>query len=80
MKKIKVKVTTKASCNRILADMLPPKGFDELLKIYVTVVPENGKANKEVIKILSKYYKVAKSNISITHGLNNREKIIEVYD
>jgi uncharacterized protein len=39
---------------------------------------ENNKANLELIKILSKYFKVPQKNIVIKAGLTNREKLIEV--
>lgn len=80
MKKIKVKVTTRASANKIVPDMLPPEGFDEFIKIYTTAVPENGKANKSIINMLAKHYGIAKSKISITHGLTTKEKTLLIDD
>lgn len=63
-----------------MPDILPPEGFDEYLKVYVTSVPENGKTNKYVIELLSKHYKIAKSRINILSGLTSKEKIIEIND
>lgn len=47
-------------------------------EIRVTVVPEKGKANKKVIEILSKQFKVPKSNIRLVKGETSREKIFEI--
>lgn len=70
----KVRVTPKASSNRIENE----KRGDELstMRVYVTAVPEDGKANKAVIALLSKEFKVPKSAITITHGQTGRDKII----
>lgn len=73
---LRVKVTPKAKSERIKKEM----GADgaALYKIYVTAAPEDGKANKAVIKLLSKSLGVAKSNLTITHGHTSREKIIKI--
>jgi len=47
-------------------------------KVKLTVVPEKGKANMQLIKILAKYFKVSKSSISIISGLTSKIKLIEV--
>ena len=49
---------------------------NNLLKVQTTSVPEDGKANKTLIKILSKELKIAKSNIEIIKGSKNRNKTI----
>ena len=48
------------------------------LKISVKELPINNSANEEVIEILSKYFKVAKSQINIIKGLKSKNKIIEI--
>ena len=50
------------------------------IKIYTKAVPVDGKANKEVIKLLSEALKVAKSKIRIVKGETSNKKIIEVDD
>ena len=65
---IKTKVTPKASENKVT------KIDDENFQVKVTSVPEKGKANEIVIKLLSKYFKTAKSNIQLTKGETSREK------
>ena len=46
------------------------------LKTYVQVAPEKGKANDELIKMLAKKLKIAKSNISVIGGATEHYKKI----
>jgi len=46
------------------------------LKIYVTAPPEDGKANKAIVKLLSKQWDIAKSKIQILRGESSRHKKI----
>ncbi|MDA4111504.1 MAG: DUF167 domain-containing protein [Thaumarchaeota archaeon] len=39
---------------------------------------EGGRANKRLLEILSDYFKVPKSKISIVSGTKSRDKIVEV--
>jgi len=87
--KFKCRVITRSSRNEILGiENLNQLDFgfksdnNELpgLKIYLTAVPVNGKANKELIKLLSEKLNVSKSKISIIKGEKSKNKIIEVDD
>ncbi len=51
---------------------------DNYFEIKITVVPEKGKANKRVIELLSKYFKVPKSKIKLIRGETSREKLFEI--
>ena len=51
---------------------------EEFIKIKLNSPPIEGKANKEVIALLSKALKIPKSNISIVNGDKNKLKTIEV--
>lgn len=44
------------------------------LKAYVTTVPENGKANKSLIKMLAKACKLPAGTISVASGATSRNK------
>lgn len=46
------------------------------LTVYVRQRAIDGAANKEVIQLLAKHFKVAKSSIEILHGHKSRQKII----
>ena len=48
------------------------------LKVKLKSKPEGGKANKELIEILSRYFDTPKSKIRIISGLKSRDKLIEL--
>ena len=52
----------------------------DFLRISIISVPEKGKANKELIKFLSKELNVAKSNIEIISGESTHFKKIRIKD
>ncbi len=62
-----MRVTPKASRDRIVAE-------DGILRIYVTTVPEDGKANAAVQKLLAKAMGVAKSRLTLIRGQTSRDK------
>ncbi len=68
---IAVRVTPKASRNRVVAE-------EGGLRVYVTVVPEGGKANAAVQKLLAKALGVAKTRIVLVRGATGREKVFRV--
>lgn len=70
-----VYVSPRASVNKIT-----PEIFEEKLRlrIYVTMVPEDGKANEAVIKLLAKELHLPKSSFTIIQGLKSRKKIIKI--
>jgi len=75
-KKIKatffVKVIPKTSRSEIV-------GWEEdVLRVRLNAVPEKGKANKELIALLSKELKIPKRDITILQGETSRLKKIEV--
>ncbi len=65
---VSVKVQPNASRDRVVGE------HADQLKIAVTVAPEKGKANKAVIKVLSKSLDVKSSDIEILSGETSREK------
>lgn len=68
---IAVRVTPKAARNRIVLD-------DGQLRIYVTVVPEGGKANDAVLKLLAKALGLPKSGITLLRGATSRDKVFKL--
>ncbi|OOY05800.1 DUF167 domain-containing protein [Thioclava sp. F28-4] len=68
---IALRVTPKASRNEIRVG-------DEGLRAYVTVVPENGKANAAVVKLLAKALGVAKSRLTMIRGETARDKVFRL--
>ncbi|HEY9078495.1 DUF167 family protein [Magnetovibrio sp.] len=49
-----------------------------MLKASVTTVPEGGKANQALIKMLAKEWKVAKSAITVVQGQTSRNKVLMI--
>lgn len=52
--------------------------LDDALKIKLHAQPIEGKANEALIKFLAGALKVPKSAVTITHGLTNKRKLVEV--
>lgn len=54
-------------------------GFrDEVLHIKVTAPPVEGRANTELVELLSDVLQVRKSNVTIERGASGRRKIVAV--
>ncbi len=72
-----LRVTPRAASNRI-AGLQEDSAGGCRLKVHVTTVPEDGKANKAVIKLLAKSWKLAKTQMTVTAGATDRNKTILV--
>ena len=68
---IAVRVTPKASRNLVKQD-------NGQIRVYVTTVPEGGKANAMVQKLLAKEMGVAKSRLTLIRGQTARDKVFRV--
>ncbi len=54
-------------------------GMDgEFLRVKVSSPPKEGKANAELVELLSEFFRVPKSCIRILRGERSRKKVIEV--
>jgi len=73
---LQVRVTPKAAANRIKVEHHPDG--TKLIRVYVTCVPEDGKANKAVLQLLAKELGLPKSALTITHGLTSKDKTIVI--
>jgi uncharacterized protein (TIGR00251 family) len=72
---------------RISVRVIPNASKSEIIsrddgewKIKIQSPPEEGKANKALIQLLAKYFKIPKNAIKIISGEKSRQKIIEVFD
>ena len=72
--RLSLRVTPKASRNAIE----PPGDASAPLRVHVTTVPEGGKANAAVLKLLAKALGVPKSRLAIVQGETGRNKVIEI--
>lgn len=68
---IAVRVTPKASRERIVVE-------DGAIRVYVTVVPEDGKANQAVTALLAKALGVPKTSLVLVRGAAARDKVFRV--
>lgn len=50
--------------------------YGDRLKVKITAAPVNGQANVDIIKLFSKIFGVAKSQVTIRSGDTNRNKCI----
>ncbi len=76
---IQVKLTPKAAQNRVGDISVGVDGRD-VLSVYVTTVPEDGKANEAMVRLLAKHFDVAVSRVRIVRGHTSRQKTIEILD
>ncbi len=65
---VSIKVQPNASKDRVVGE------HADQIKIAVTVAPEKGKANKAVIKVLSRWLGIKSSDIEIVSGETSRDK------
>jgi len=72
---VRLRLTPKAKKSVIIGFLEDADGH-MVLKLSVTAVPEKGKANAALIKLLSKEWKLAKSDIEITAGELSRHKTL----
>ena len=65
---IKIKLSPNAKKNAFGTGVYVDAGGNEYLKASVVCVPEKGKANKELLKMISKNLKIAVSEMEIISG------------
>ena len=70
--RIYVKVSPRSSKNEII------KISEGEYKVKLTAPPVGGAANEMLVKILSKYFDVSKSQVQIVSGKTARTKIVDI--
>lgn len=75
--RVQLRLTPKASRDRIDGLAAEADG-GTILKVSVTTVPEDGKANAALIKLLSKEWRVPKSAIEVVQGATDRRKVLHI--
>ena len=75
--KVRVRLSPGGARDRVTGVAADENGV-AWLTASVTQPPENGRANKALIRLLSKEWRVAKSSIAVTHGRTSRRKILSV--
>ena len=51
---------------------------EKILVVKVKEPPKEGKANKAVIKVLARHFRVSQSSVHIESGLRSKNKLIEI--
>lgn len=74
MKQIKLTVITQNKKNALIH--LGENNF----RILVSAPAKNGQANRAVIKLLKKHFRVKNSQINMIAGEKSRHKIVNIYD
>ncbi|MAY65751.1 MAG: YggU family protein [Rhodospirillaceae bacterium] len=73
--RVRLKVAPKAAANRVTGLAADADGGC-VLKVAVTAPADKGKANAAVVKLLSKEWGVAKSEMEIVQGQSSRNKML----
>lgn len=76
---IALKVTPGARHDKICMPVRDAAG-DSYIPVKITAVAEKGQANKRVIALLAKTFKLAKSDFTLKSGLTSRKKKILIKD
>ena len=76
MRTITVHTHTKAKKREINARKNSKNAFD----VYVTAAAEKGKANYQVIELISNYFQISPNKILIESGHRNKTKVIALLD
>ena len=69
---LKIKVEPRSSKSAIVGP------YGDALKVKLTSPPVEGKANKELIDLLSKELKIPKKDIEIISGQSSKNKIVKI--
>lgn len=75
--RVHLRVAPKASRDAVAGIMRDGDGRDRI-KLSVTAVPEDGKANAAVVRLLAKAWALPKSSIDIVAGGADRSKVLLV--
>ena len=75
--RLRLKVRPNARQNRVVGIAADAEG-GTALKLNVTAVPEDGKANAAVAVFLAEALGVAKSAVSVVQGATDRRKLVEI--
>ncbi|MFA5750808.1 MAG: DUF167 domain-containing protein [Candidatus Paceibacterota bacterium] len=85
--KISVKAKTKAKEEKVEKLNQPSLPFSKkekeelpIYKVSVKEAPEHGKANIAIIKLLSKYFDVPYSSITLISGQTSKQKVFEIFE
>ncbi|NLB63227.1 MAG: DUF167 domain-containing protein [Fibrobacter sp.] len=73
--RINIKVITRSSQRKVVGPL-----EDGSYRVYVSVPPVDGAANKAVCELLAKHFNTAKSSVTVHRGHKSNQKIIDIED
>ena len=73
--RVSVRLTPKASRDRVLGPVAEADGH-VALKVQVTAVPEDGKANTALLRLLAKEWRLPRTALEIILGATDRRKVV----
>jgi uncharacterized protein (TIGR00251 family) len=73
--RIDIKVITRSSQKKVVGPL-----EDGSYRVYVSVPPVDGEANKAVCELLAKHFKTAKGAVSVFSGHKSTQKVIDIED
>ena len=71
-----IKITIKVEPRSSKSGIVGPYG--DALKVKLTSPPVEGKANKELIEVLAKGFRITKKDIEIISGQSSKNKIVKL--
>lgn len=74
---VRLKVTPKSASARI-GEVAEDASGARFLRVHVCEVPDKGKANAAVIKLIAKTWGLPKSTIEVVSGASDRNKVIAI--
>lgn len=74
---VSVRLTPRGSANKIQGQAETADG-KAALKIMVTAVPEDGKANAALVELLARQWRLAKRDVTLVAGSTDRRKTIHL--
>ena len=72
IKRISVKVIPRSKLERV------EQIDDSVFVVRTRAIPEKGKANREVVRLLEEHFGVPKLNVTIVVGTTSKHKIIDI--
>jgi len=75
--RVTVRLTPKASRDRVVGFAADADGLP-MLKVQVTAVPEDGKANAALLRLLAKSWRLPRTTLTVVQGATDRRKVIEI--
>ncbi len=70
---MKIAIVVKPNARKEGIEKLP----DGTLRVFVNEPPQDGRANDAVVRVLARYFGVARSAVRIVTGIRGRRKLVE---